>query len=108
MANKDKTRVDELTGFVVIDAPLTYTPALDPSADRPRHIPSEEEQVQEQGRQEQKPEQDCEDLAYEQVLKEAYTGYKEEPPPKPDFEIVDEGRTEKNPYEKTGAEEIFK
>jgi hypothetical protein len=48
------------------------------------------------------------DLEYEMVLREVYADYKEEQPPKADFEIIDERRTERNPYDESGREEIFK
>jgi hypothetical protein len=106
MANKDKSRVDELTGSVVIDAPLTYTPALDPNPNRPK--PENIDPKEEQPGEENKPPPDPADLEYERVLNEVYADYKEPPPPKPNYEINDEGRTEKNPYDKEKKEEVFK
>jgi hypothetical protein len=79
-----------------------------PPAPAPAPIPpppNDSKETEEQGKQ---PEPDPMDLEYEQILKEVYVGYKEPPPPKPDYEIIDEGRTEKNPYDKTKTEEVFK
>ena len=64
--------------------------------------------AQEETEEQAKPVLDPADLEYEQALKEAYTNYKEDPLPKPDYEIIDEGRTERNPYDKSGKEEVFK
>lgn len=99
-ANKDKTRVDELTGSVVINAPLMEQPALDPSPNRPEH----EQQERQQGNL-QDP---AVDPIYEDLIKPELERYKEPPPPKPDFEIIDEGKTERNPYDKSGREDVFK
>jgi hypothetical protein len=55
----------------------------------------------------QEPDLDPVELEYERIRKEAYAGYKEEPLPKPDFEIVDEGMTERNTFNNDG-EEILK
>jgi hypothetical protein len=100
MANRDKIRVDELTGSVVIDAPLTYTPALDPSPNRPQPKPEQERQQEDQS-------DPAVDPMYESLVKPELEGYKEPPLPKPDFEIVDEGKSRRNPYDKSGKEEVF-
>jgi hypothetical protein len=70
--------------------------------------PETEEAEKQEQEQRQQPDPDPADLEYEKLLTEVYAGYKEEPPSKPDFEIVDVGRTERNPYDKTGTEEVFK
>jgi hypothetical protein len=55
----------------------------------------------------QEPDLDPVDLEYERIRKEEYAAYKEDPLPKPDFEIVDEGMTERNTFNNDG-EEILK
>jgi hypothetical protein len=89
-----KARID--SGGVVTNAPP------------PSSAPTEDSNVKET--EEKKPESDSDqvDHEYERLYKEAYADFKEEPLPKPDYGIVNEGRTEKNPYDKTGTEEIFK
>jgi len=65
----------------------------------------EKESVPQSKRQE--PELDPVELEYEQLRKEAYVDFKEDPLPKPDFEIIEEGRTERNTFNNDG-EEILK
>jgi hypothetical protein len=101
VANKDKPRVDELTGSVVIYAPLAHTPALDPSPNRHK-LEHEQQERQQENRQDP-----AVDPIYEDLIKPELEGYKEPPPPKPNFEVVDEGKTKRNPYDKSGKEEVF-
>ena len=103
MANRDRTRVDELAGSVVIDAPLMNQPALDPNPSGSRHTPTSPREEQEQ-----KPEPDPMDHDYESLLEEFNADFKEDQIPKTDYEIVDEGRTERNPFDKEKKEEVFK
>jgi hypothetical protein len=101
-ANKNKSRVDELTGSVVIYAPPTLMPALDPS-------PNEHKLEHKQRERQQENRQDpAEDPMYEDLVKPELERYKEPPPPKPDFEILVEGMTERNPFDKEKKEEVFK
>ena len=99
MANKARM---ESKGCLVTDASLMEQPALDPRPNRPKL------EHERQERQQENLQDPAMDPMYEDLIKPELEQYKEPPPPKPDFEIVDEGRTEKNPYDKTGTEEIFK
>jgi hypothetical protein len=92
MANKNKSRVDEFSGSIVIDALLTHSPALDPSPSGHEH----------------KRQDPTVDPMYKDLIKLELEQYKEPPPPKPEFEIVDEGRTDRNPFDKEKKEEVFK
>jgi hypothetical protein len=105
MANKARM---ESNGCLVIDAFLMEQPALDPSPNRPKHVPPMEGEQSDEPGLEKGLDSDPLDYDYESLLGEFSSDWKEEPIPKPDFEIVDEGRTEKNPYDKTGTEEIFR
>jgi hypothetical protein len=97
----NKARI-ESKGCLVTDASLMEQQALDPGTNRPK---LEHEQ---QERRQENLQDPARDPIFENLIKPELERYKEPPPPKPDFEIVDEGRTEKNPYDKTGTEEIFK
>jgi hypothetical protein len=68
-ANKDKSRVDELTGSVVICAPLAPAPALDPS---PNIYKLEHEQRERQQENRQDP---AVDPIYEDLIKPELEGY---------------------------------
>jgi hypothetical protein len=96
MTNKARM---ESNGSVVIDAALMEQPALDPS---PHRHKLEHEQQQENW---QDP---AVDYIYEDLLKPELERYKEHPPPKSDFEIIDEGRTECNSFDREKKEEVFK
>ena len=48
------------------------------------------------------------DHDYESLLEEFNADFKEDQIPKTDYEIVDEGRTERNPFDKEKKEEVFK
>lgn len=98
----------ESNGSLVIDSSLIEQPALDPSPNRPKHVPPMEGEQSDEPGLEKGLDSDPLDYDYESLLGEFSSDWKEEPIPKPDFEIVDEGRTEKNPYDKTGTEEIFR
>jgi hypothetical protein len=104
VANKDKSRVNELTGCLVICTPLTHTPALDPSPNGNRHKLEHKQQE----RQQENRKDPGVDPIYEDLIKPELERYKEPPPPKPDFEIVNEGRTERNPFDREKKEEVFK
>jgi hypothetical protein len=99
MANRARM---ESNGCLVIDASLMERPALDPSPSRPI---LEHEQQERQRENLQDP---AVDPTYEDLIKPELERYKEPPTPKPDFEIVEEGRTERNPFDKSRTEEIFK
>jgi protein-tyrosine-phosphatase len=104
MVNKDKSRVDEFSGSIVIDALLTHSPALDQSPNGHRH---KLEHVQ-QERQQKNRQEPVVDPIYEDLIKPELERYREPPPPGPDFEIVDEGMTERNLFDKEKKEEVFK
>lgn len=99
MANKARM---ESNRCLVIDASFMEQPALDPSPNKPK---LEREQ---QERQQENLQDPAVDPIFEDLIKPELERYKEPPPPEPDFEIIDEGKTERNPYDKSGREEVFK
>jgi hypothetical protein len=106
MANK--ARIDS-NGDVVIDAPLKDQPVIEPSPNRLNDIPPKEEESQGQGQKQQEQQPDPVDLEYEKMVKDAKAQYevKEPPLPKSDIPIIDEGKTKRNPFDKSGSEEVF-
>lgn len=93
-----RARIDN--NGIVMNAP----PFQDTKGTKEEEKEKEKDPVSQGLPEKQEPELDPVELEFERIRKEEYAGYKEEPLPKPDFEIVDEGRTKRNTFNNDNEE----